>query len=213
MLARIAMVMAIAALALLIGAPEDALACHKGDPGIPHGSATSCGGKTENILSPVLVDGNLEPIGTVVGVTDLLHVITLVEVQNDFDETRLTALQANWKQVENNGPFFDTKIVRRDVAFDGLGCTGQAFITPNILVIRITDTVFASAVTGGEWYVATSTNEVLFVRQSLLVPGPGILDSTCQTPFGPFDQTGAPAEQVEFNIFDRFPLPYTLELR
>jgi len=164
-------------------------------------------------LSPVLLDGNLEPIGTVVGVTDLLHVITLVEVQNDFGETRLTALQANWKQVENSGPFFDTKIVRRDVAFDGLGCTGQAFITPNILVIRITDTVFASAVTGGEWYVATSTNEVPFVRQSLLVPGSGILGTICQTPFGPYDQTGAPAEQVEFNIFDRFPLPYTLELR
>ncbi len=44
MLVRIVMVTAFALSVLLFGAPEDAVACHKGDPGIPHGGAASCYG-------------------------------------------------------------------------------------------------------------------------------------------------------------------------
>ena len=44
MLARIVMVTAIALIVLLVGAPEDALARHKGDPPIPHGAASCDGG-------------------------------------------------------------------------------------------------------------------------------------------------------------------------
>ena len=44
MLPRIVLVTAIASWVLLFGAPEDASACHKGDPPIPHGAATCDGG-------------------------------------------------------------------------------------------------------------------------------------------------------------------------
>ncbi len=68
MLARIAMVMAIASLVLLFGAPEDALACHKGDPGIPHGGAASCdGGGGGTPTDFVLVDANGDVVGPVIG--------------------------------------------------------------------------------------------------------------------------------------------------
>ena len=44
MLARLVMVTATASLVLLFGMPQSALACHKGEPGIPHGAQTICDG-------------------------------------------------------------------------------------------------------------------------------------------------------------------------
>ena len=61
-----------------------------------------------------------------------------------------------------------------------------------------------------EWYVATSTEPESFVVKSAL-GGDGI---QCTSPLGAFFfDDGVPVEQVEVNIFDRFPLPYSLELR
>jgi len=270
MLARIAMVMAIALSVLLVGAPEDASACHKGDP---HGSATSCDGggggpdtlgdlncaanqiakfnglsgawecaldevggggpdtlgdlncttdqiakfngasgawecafdEIIGILLPVLLDGNLEPIGTVVGVTDGIIITTFVEVQNIIDETRLTKLNFVWNNPDNH-----SIIASAEVRFDKLGCTGKGFIVGS--TNNITDSVFSSAVIGidgnAEWYVATSTEPESFVAESVL-GGDGI---NC-TSLSSFSYDGVPVEQVEVNIFDRFPLPYSLELR
>ena len=54
---------------VLVAAPQNALACHKGDPGIPHGAQTSCDG-----LPPpsggigTLLDENGVTIGQVVGI-------------------------------------------------------------------------------------------------------------------------------------------------
>ena len=68
MLARIVMVTAIASLVLLFGAPEDAVACHRGDPRIPHGNQTSCdGGGGVTPTNFVLVDGTGNVVGPVLG--------------------------------------------------------------------------------------------------------------------------------------------------
>ena len=61
-----------------------------------------------------------------------------------------------------------------------------------------------------EWYVATSTELEPFVVKSAL-SGDGI---NCTSPLGAFFfDKGVPVDLVEVNIFDRFPLPYSLELR
>ena len=44
MFARLVIVTAMASLVLLLGAPKNTLACHKGDPGVPHGAQTTCDG-------------------------------------------------------------------------------------------------------------------------------------------------------------------------
>ena len=59
-----------------------------------------------------------------------------------------------------------------------------------------------------EWYVATSTEPEPFVAESALSG-----DEIKCTSGSSFFDDGVPAEQVEVNIFDRFPLPYSLELR
>jgi len=67
MLARIVMVTAIALLVLLVGAPEDAVACHRGDPRVPHGNQTSCdGGGGGTPTEFVLVDDNGDVVGPVI---------------------------------------------------------------------------------------------------------------------------------------------------
>ncbi len=207
MLARNVMVTAIASLVILFGAPKNTLACNKG---VPHGNQTSCdggGGGGVKILSPVLVDGNLEPIGTVVGMFGLFIVHTLVEVQNDIGETRLTALEIDWA---NDPPFTGGNLMSATVRFDGLECTGRAFISTSPSWDRIADSVVVTAVLDrdgmAEWYVATGADPVRFEAISQL-------DHSCTSPIGPYDNQWAPADLVEVNIFDRFPLPYSLELR
>ena len=169
------------------------------------------GGTIDNILSPVLVDGNLEPIGTVVGVIGQLEVIIVVDVQNAFGDTRLTILEVYWDD-DADYPFKMTRLVKDRVRFDGLGCTGRAFITLSRPWNRISGNVFASALmrsndANAEWYVATSTESEPFVARSQLGS-----NQTCFS-VGPFDVQGMPVEQVEVNIFDRFPLPYSLDFR
>ena len=86
MLARIAMVTAIALSVLLFGSPEDALACHKGDPGIPHGGATSCdGGGGADLTNLVLVDANGNVVGPILNFdARFAHVIVFTPDQRPF---------------------------------------------------------------------------------------------------------------------------------
>ncbi len=213
MLARIVMVTAIALIFLLVGAPEDALACHKGDPPIPHGAATcDGGGGGGGTTSPILFDGNLEPIGTVVGVLGQPAVIIVVDVQNGFGDTRLTVLEAYFSDDDTSNPFNTGGLIKNVVRFDVLGCAGRAFITLTSPWTSIGGNIFASALMGrdanAEWCVATSKESEPFVARSQLGS-----DQLC-IPVGPFfNVQGAPADLVEVNIFDRFPLPYSLEFR
>ena len=177
------------------------------------------GGKQEDILSAVLLDGNLDQIGTVVGVSGLLEVITFVEVQNDFDETRLTALEINWRPPSNDdNPFkINSTVIQNTLGFDDFGCTGRAFIELRSPWENMAGAVFPSALIrrnlDTEWYVATSLEPETFVIKSLWLGAFIGTDQTCRD-IEPVElTTSVPAERIELNIFDRFPLPYTLELR
>jgi len=142
-------------------------------------------------------------------VADLLEVITLVEVQNNFDETRLTALQVEWVR---DDPFIKSELIRGTVFFDDLECIGLAFIPLSETLNRIGDTIFASAVIvqneNTEWYVATSTESVPFVVNSTLESG-----RVCAPRVPEANRQGVPVDLIEVNIYDRFPLPFSLELR
>ena len=117
------MVTAIASWVLLFGAPEDALACHRGDP---HGSATSCdGGGEVDLTNLVMVDANGDVVGSISNLDEArAHVIVLTPDQRPFRlEVELGRLRVDLGWKEQGSP---------SVFYEELGCldTDTALLAP-----------------------------------------------------------------------------------
>ncbi len=101
-------------LLVLVAAPQNALACHKGDPGIPHGNQTTCDGlpplsvtKIVFITSTIFADGNL---GGIVGAD--------AECQALADAASLSGTFLAWLSDSlGNSPATDPNFVKSEVPY------------------------------------------------------------------------------------------------
>ncbi len=222
MLARIAMVMAIALLALLLGAPEDALACHKGDPPIPHGAQVSCdvvGGTDFTDL--VLVDANGYVIGPISWVhEDRVQVIAFTPDGRPF-RLSINVTDLLLYQDSSDVKMFDQAGGGNVLYYEALGCLSSD--VPYLDLKNAVPDVFYEVAL----ITASAGHVVPFVATSL---------ETVRSDFWSLDQSGGtacenlttqitnkvvyPAEQLtdEFgtlvnDIYDLYPLPFRIEPR
>ena len=132
MLARLIMVTASASLALLFGAPEDALACHRGDP---HGSATSCdggggGGGAGDLTNLVLVDATGVPAESAAILVDEKYGAQLLADAERFAKALRDAAAKEVRYMifdnEGHGVFQRQRLLRRCCERNGVGSHGQS---------------------------------------------------------------------------------------
>ena len=135
MLVRIVTVTAIASFVFLLGVPEDALACHKGDPRFPHGAQTSCdGGGGDVPTNFVLVDGTGNVVGPVLGFDPSA---TLVYVSVPTPNRGQIFLRVSVSNLQNNRGF-DAQGGPR-LFFENLGCpeADTAYLFPKYAVPNV----------------------------------------------------------------------------
>jgi len=211
MLTRIAMVMAIASSVLLFGASEDASACHRGDPGIPHGNQTSCDGggvvDLTNLTNLVLVDANGDVVGRISSLSEShAQVILFTPDQRPF------RLEISFIGLRSGSGFRSTTY---NVKYEEPGClaTDTAYLDPVNAVPNIfyESALIQSAVGVIPW-VGTSFEKQLLTVTSLLG-----FDGLCEDDVSLPSKLFYPAEQLtdEFgalvdNIHDLYPPPFRI---
>ncbi len=190
MLARIVMVIAIASLALLLGAPEDALACHRGDP---HGSAASCdGGGGVTPTNFVLVDGNGDVVGPVISFqTDRGITLTNLQVIASTQDQRLFFLTIDFAVLRQGRGFRPQG--QQEVRFENLGCEGAVFFSDNFALPNVFyEVALVPNGTGGLIPFVTTSFEVQFPTIFSTSQG----DGSCSDSPTPGVQAVFPAEQL-----------------
>jgi len=216
MLARIVMVTAIALLVLLVGAPEDAVACHRGDPLVPHGNQTSCdGGGGVTPTDFVLVDANGDVVGPVInyGPEHLRKSLANLQVIASTQDQRLFFLTIQF-DILSVGRGFQPQ-GQLVVRFELLGCEGDAYISaanavPNVFYEH---GLLPDGTGGSIPFVGTSFEIQFLTSQSRIQP-----DGSCYDTQEALD--GYPAERLTdefgdpiFNIDDLYPPPLRIEVK
>ena len=209
-------VIAIASLALLLGAPEDAVACHRGDPRVPHGNQTFCdGGGGGTPTEFIMLDGNGGVVGPVINYGPDVSKITLTNLQviASTQDQRLFFLGIDFDLLQRGDGFRPQG--QTVVWFENFECEGDVYLD----VKSVVPNVF--------YAVALLPNGngglIPFVSTSFEVQFPTILsaiqsDGSCSPVSGP--QGLFPAEQLTdefgdlvYDINTLYPPPLRIEVK
>ena len=194
---------------VLVAAPQNALACHKGDPGIPHGAQTSCDG-----LPPpsggigTLLDENGVTIGQVVGIgAQGAPAKPIVNILFEVDgQTFSAAVVSAFPGGSSMGEGFQ---LNAKVWFSQSNCMGDAWVTPGV------GSAFFE-----EFRIAIIATDAPDERRMFhVVPGTAItLDVPLQSSMETECIEGGPnlgvfsAMELDPDLHSTFPKPYSLDL-
>ncbi len=102
-------------LLVLVAAPQNALACHKGDPGIPHGAQTSCDGPLppsgDQDFFLEFNDGDVVILGTSGPLTVTAECFLDQGGINSNVRIRVTSSEADWFAAQQSGPLAANVVV------------------------------------------------------------------------------------------------------
>jgi hypothetical protein len=130
---------------VLVAAPQNALACHKGDPGIPHGNQTSCDGlpplSGDQDVFVTMNDGDMVTLATS-GSLEVFAVCTVTPATGSAaGQIFVTSSEEGWWQMTRQTPRASGEEV---MIFDGGEGVGGGYqksvdlnaVTPNGFHIR-----------------------------------------------------------------------------
>ncbi len=215
MLARTVMVTAIASLVLLFGAPKDALACHKGDPRIPHGSVTTCdgGGGVPINTSLVVVDGTGTPFATVLDVNLADGLVTAVAEIQGF----IGLLQVSVTPTSSSNFLEGILTSNIDLFWTSDDCSGIPYlrqevdaVVPNLFdVFKISFELDVGNSDARPLYVNSGPPAMRSLPSHLIPAGGG--GFTCEA--NPLMLDAIPLMLIDPDISMTYPPPYSVQLQ